>query len=786
MRAHRSLLILLVALAEVATPAGGSSPAPSNTQVSALASLARTAGPAIQIHVEQATGVPSFVRAPAGELLARDDASREPEQRARSFLAAYGAAIGIDHPAAVDATLQLREVATDPAGNHHVKLDQVHGGIPVFGARVVVHLNEHGVTAVNGHYVPAVDLATTPLVDARAARAHAAAGMANAVAGTTSLQVFRRGLVEGARGDTRLAWAVEVAEGAARDQVWIDALDGRALARYPLTHAARDRCVYTPRYDPENPELFVVRREGDPSLLVTPIDRLYDFSGQVYDLFFHTFGFDSYDDGHLAEAAGGDRTGAKMRTVYLVNENCPNAYWDGASTNYCPGFDVDDVVAHEWAHAYTDFTHDLVYAYQPGALNEAYSDIWGETLDLLNDSDGAGGFNNDEPYPAGVRWLVGEDVTLHDRVHRLIGLRDMWDPERLGFPGRVRGNGFVCGTGDEGGVHTNSSVANHAYAMLVDGKTYREHTVQPIGMTKAAHIYWQAQRYYQTPASKFTDHDGALRASCVDLQGLDLAALMTGGPSGEAITEHDCAQVATAMVATEMAESLRCVYHPILRPDAPPVCDGAEILFTEDFENGLDGWELASEGERAAWPGWQWEAAGDLPGGRAGRAAFAIDARAGSCDSYVIDDVSGRFSMTGPAQIAPADTGGLLVRFDHYVETQRGFDGGNVMISVDGGEFGVVPQQAFVHSPPLERLNGQVAGTAINGNPKAGEYAWHGTDGGEVTGSWGTSVIDLDRLVDPGQTYLLRWEFGVDRCAGRTGWFVDDVAIYRCVATTEE
>ena len=64
--------------------------------------------------------------------------------------------------------------------------------------------------------------------------------------------------------------------------------------------------------------------------------------------------------------------------------SCPNANWNGITTNYCNGVTSDDVVAHEWGHAYTEYTHGLIYQYQSGALNESYSDIWGETVDLIN------------------------------------------------------------------------------------------------------------------------------------------------------------------------------------------------------------------------------------------------------------------------------------------------------------------------------------------------------------------------------------------------------------------
>ena len=91
-------------------------------------------------------------------------------------------------------------------------------------------------------------------------------------------------------------------------------------------------------------------------------------------MFQNTFGRDSYDG-----------AGATMKTVNNDPRiNCPNANWNGVTTNYCDGVSSDDVVSHEWGHAYTEFTHGLIYQWQSGALNEAYSDVFGETLDLIN------------------------------------------------------------------------------------------------------------------------------------------------------------------------------------------------------------------------------------------------------------------------------------------------------------------------------------------------------------------------------------------------------------------
>ncbi len=89
---------------------------------------------------------------------------------------------------------------------------------------------------------------------------------------------------------------------------------------------------------------------------------------------------------------------------------------------------------------------------------------------------------------------------------------------------------------DSGGVHSNSGVPNHAYALLVDGGSYNGQTIAAIGLTKAAHIYFRAQSVYQGPASDFADHADALEQSCADLIGANLADLLdrrTVGPGDQ-------------------------------------------------------------------------------------------------------------------------------------------------------------------------------------------------------------------------------------------------------------
>ena len=70
------------------------------------------------------------------------------------------------------------------------------------------------------------------------------------------------------------------------------------------------------------------------------------------------------------------------------------------------------------------------------------------------------------------RWLMGEDSTAFGGA-----IRDMWTPTCIGDPGKVSDAEYHCATTDGGGVHSNSGVPNHGYALLVDGGTYNGQTV---------------------------------------------------------------------------------------------------------------------------------------------------------------------------------------------------------------------------------------------------------------------------------------------------------------------
>jgi len=396
----------------------------------------------------------------------------------------------------------------------------------------------------------------------------------------------------------------------------------------------------------------------------------------------------------------------------------------------------------------------------------------------------------------GSRWVVGEDLT---EVAAGLLLRDMWDPDAFTSPSPgsvITSENYFCETGDNGGVHVNSGVPNHAYAMLVDGKTFNNVTIPAIGMTKAAHIYFQAMTQYQTPTSNFNQHADALEASCADLTGVTLNDV-TGSPALEKITAADCAAVTAAIAAVELRSNPKekCGYVAVLEPEAttPATC-GAGLFefptFRETWESGAipSGWTQVQNlsGDTAPQP-FEWGVT-DAPAPHTGKVAWFDNNGFGTCAAG--GDASSSTALDSPEITVPEQASYLS--FAHFMQSEAGFDGGNLKYSIDGAEFAVVPAAAFKHNghsgefEPAPAIPVDPAGlTGNNTNPIAGdEVAWTGSDQGEATGSWGKTVVDLAALgATSGQKIKFRWEFGQDGCGGNLGWFVDDTQVFYCSAT---
>ncbi len=340
--------------------------------------LAQQAEGVVSIRERAGTGVAGFVRvSPGGDLMPTAQ-SRTTVDKASTFFATYGALFGIADPAS---ELTLVNSQTDYVGDVHLTYQQLFQGVEVYGAQLKAHYGSGmQLTAVNGVFVPAIQVNTSPVLSAAQAGEIALEAVASdgdvSAAGyaiaANQLRVYRMGLVQGVAGDDSLVYEVEVVNDAinAREFVFVDAHTGKIVDRYSGVQDALFRRLY------ELNTANQVWQEGDtfPGGLNQDQQNIVTAGADSYYFFFNAFGRDSYNG-----------AGAEMKSVNNdPGINCPNANWNGSTTNYCTGVSSDDVVAHEWGHAYTEYTNGLIYQWQSGALNEAYSDIWGETIDMLN------------------------------------------------------------------------------------------------------------------------------------------------------------------------------------------------------------------------------------------------------------------------------------------------------------------------------------------------------------------------------------------------------------------
>lgn len=122
-----------------------------------------------------------------------------------------------------------------------------------------------------------------------------------------------------------------------------------------------------------------------------------------------------------------------------------------------------DVVAHELTHGITDYTSELVYQGESGALNEAFSDMVGVAVEAFFQPRGTGLMQAD--------YLLGEDSFRASRAGSVSGIRSMQSPTAYGDPDHYSIR--YTGTEDNGGVHINSGIPNHAYYLAIEGGTNR-------------------------------------------------------------------------------------------------------------------------------------------------------------------------------------------------------------------------------------------------------------------------------------------------------------------------
>ncbi len=190
------------------------------------------------------------------------------------------------------------------------------------------------------------------------------------------------------------------------------------------------------------------------------------------------------------------------------------SYGDGDGTTFTPLTTVD-ICGHEMTHGVTERTANLTYSGESGALNEATSDILGSMVELRADG---GSVTADT-------WKIGEDAYTPGTSGD--ALRLMNNPNAVGDPDHYSLR--YTGTADNGGVHTNSSIANHAFYLMAAGGTNRVSgvAVTGIGTSAMERIWYRALTVYMTSSTNFSGARTATLNAATDLYGSTSAQYTT-------------------------------------------------------------------------------------------------------------------------------------------------------------------------------------------------------------------------------------------------------------------
>jgi len=199
----------------------------------------------------------------------------------------------------------------------------------------------------------------------------------------------------------------------------------------------------------------VLRRENDPPASDVACNEAFDGLGATFAFYLDAYHRDSINDEGLPLAA----------SVHY-GQDYDNAFWNGQQMVFGDGdddlftrFTVSvDIIGHELTHGVTEDEAGLAYLNQSGALNESVSDVFGSLVkqySLHQTADAAD-------------WLIGAGL-LTPAVHG-VALRSLADPGSA-FDDPVLGRddqpkhmkGYVRTSADNGGVHTNSGIPNHAF-----------------------------------------------------------------------------------------------------------------------------------------------------------------------------------------------------------------------------------------------------------------------------------------------------------------------------------
>jgi thermolysin len=430
-----------------------------------------------------------------------------------------------------DPALELGAVRSeiDELGMAHVRFQQMVHGVPVAGAELMAHYDEVGhLTSIDANYVADLDgIDVNPTFLAADALSIVKADITSrSVVEEAALETEEQKLVVYSGNEhvttPRLAYEYRVRAMTAHEPaIWVvtvDAKTGDILHRYNNLQTIQGQgngvlgdqkqfevstnasgFVMTDAATVQIRTLTAAQQQVRGTPVTSTDQNSWDTGvpgqGAAVDAHFNaTAVYKYYKDKHGRNAING--AGGPLVSTVHFGRAYDNAAWDGTGMLYGDGGQLFralsvslDVVGHEFTHGVTEKTSNLVYENQPGALNEAVSDIFGAFIEHSAKPDAT---NN---------WKIGENVVKTGGP-----LRDMVDPSSVSFAQPAHMSKFVNTQQDNGGVHINSGIINNAAFLMTVGGVNPVSKVEVkfgIGWEKSEKLWFRANTKYFLSTTNF-------------------------------------------------------------------------------------------------------------------------------------------------------------------------------------------------------------------------------------------------------------------------------------------
>jgi Zn-dependent metalloprotease len=474
-----------------------------------------------------------------------------------------------------DDEMLIKKTNKDDIGFTHYKFDQTYKGHRVVYGEYIVHQQPGGIVrSANGRLITGIKAATVASVSEKLALDAALVYMKaskylwqNAdmekelkrVQKDQKATYFPKGELVYAPNEEdnfnasnyRLAWSFKIYTDDLKvlpKQVYVDALTGKMLYTVDIAmncsggtgtsafngsvniSTELSGSVYRSHNNCQSTDIYVYNcnRGGASNTFYTDADNSWAQQSAVQAQWGAAQVYSYYNGEHNRQSwdgSGGDLVAYNNANIPDLGVN--NACWGcagnngifgaGSTTGATDDWNTDDIMGHEFTHGVTQDEAGLEYKNESGALNESFSDIFGEMVESWAEGN--------------CDYLVGADRGA---------IRSFINPNSYGDPDTYKGTNWYTGTGDNGGVHTNSSVQNYWFYLLSEGGSGtndkgESYNVQGITRFKARLIAYRALTQYLTSTSKYIDARKASLQAALDLYGQCSQEIIAVGDAWHAV-----------------------------------------------------------------------------------------------------------------------------------------------------------------------------------------------------------------------------------------------------------